>query len=120
MLKTQGSYNPNETDLKIATLETMLADMQSKNTAVVDASVAAKNARIARDSIFYNDADGILALVDLVKKYVKSIFGAGSPQHKQLTALKFRIPSWKANQTLLSKILPYKFHYVATHYICVF
>lgn len=90
LLKTQGAYNPNETELKIATLETMLLDMQAKNTAVVDATVAVQNARIVRNQVFYNGTDGVVALMDLVKKYVKSVFGATSPQFKQLSGLKFK------------------------------
>ncbi|HRH44976.1 MAG TPA: hypothetical protein PKY82_25285 [Pyrinomonadaceae bacterium] len=90
LLKTQGAYNPNETDLKIATLETMLLNMQAKNTAVVDATVAVQNARIVRNQVFYNKTDGVIVLANLIKKYVKSVFGATSPQFKQLTVLQFR------------------------------
>ena len=90
LLDTQGSYNPNEADLQIPALQTLLAEMQTKNAAVINATIAVQNARIARDEIAYNDTDGILALANLVKKYVKSLFGANSPQYKQLTALQFR------------------------------
>ena len=90
LLDTQGSYNPNEADLQIPALQTLLAEMQTNNAAVINATIAVQNARIARDENAYNDTDGILALANLVKKYVKSLFGANSPQYKQLTALQFR------------------------------
>lgn len=90
LLKTHGSYNPNENDLKINALETLIADLSAKNSAVVNAMIAAKNGRIARNDLFYNDTDGIQVLTDLVKKYIKSIYGANSPQIKQLTAFKFK------------------------------
>lgn len=92
LLTTSGSYTPNETDLQITTLETLLADMQTKNTAAVIAINEARAARIARDQTLYNATDGIIALANLVKKYTKSVFGAQSPQYKQLTALKFKKP----------------------------
>jgi hypothetical protein len=92
LLASSGSYKPNEDDLKISALETFLADMKAKNAAAVNAVNEARAARIARDRTLYNDADGIIALANLVKKYVKSLFGAQSPQYKQLTALKFRKP----------------------------
>lgn len=92
LLKTNGLYNPNEDDLKIPALEALLADMKAKNTAVINAVSEARAARINRDAVLYNDTDGIIALTNLVKKYVKSLFGAQSPQYKQLTALKFKKP----------------------------
>lgn len=92
LLNANGSYKPNENDLKISALETMLADMKTKNTAAVNAVNEARAARIARDEALYNETDGIITLANLVKKYVKSLFGANSPQYKQLTALQFRKP----------------------------
>jgi 3-dehydroquinate synthase class II len=92
LLTTSGAYKPNEDDLKISALETFLADLKAKNAAAVNAQNEARAARIARDQTLYNDTDGIIALANLVKKYVKSLFGATSPQYKQLTALKFKKP----------------------------
>ncbi len=92
LLTSSGSYKPNEDDLKISALETMLADLKAKNTAAVNAQNEARAARINRDNVLYNDSDGIVALANLVKKYVKSLFGIGSPQYKQLTALQFKKP----------------------------
>jgi hypothetical protein len=92
LLDTRGSYNPNENDLKLSALEARLADLKAKNTAAVNAVNEARAARIARDTILYNDADGILALANLVKKYTKSLFGAQSPQYRQLSAIQFRKP----------------------------
>lgn len=92
LLTSSGLYNPNEDDLKISALETFLADLKAKNSAAVNAQNEARAARIARDETLYNDIDGIIALANLVKKYVKSLFGVNSPQYKQLTALKFKKP----------------------------
>lgn len=92
LLTTSGSYTPNESELQITALEAMLADLKAKNTAAVNAVNQARAARIARDELLYNDTNGIIDLANLVKKYVKSLFGATSPQYKQLTALKFKKP----------------------------
>lgn len=92
LLTTSGSYNVNETDLQISALETLLNEMKAKNTAAVTAVNEVRAARIARDQVLYNDTDGIIALANLVKNYTKALFGAQSPQYKQLTALKFRKP----------------------------
>lgn len=92
LLTSSGKYNPNESDLKISALEAMLAELKAKSAAAVKAVNEARAARINRDQTLYNDTDGIIALTNLVKKYVKSLFGASSPQYKQLTALKFKKP----------------------------
>lgn len=35
---------------------------------------------------------GLVDIVDDVKKYVKSLFGASTPQYKQISGLKFTRP----------------------------
>lgn len=92
LLTTSGSYNVNEADLQVSALETLLNEMKAKNTAAINAVNEARAARIARDNTLYNDTDGIIAIANLVKNYTKSLFGAQSPQYRQLTALKFKKP----------------------------
>lgn len=87
LLKANAGYNPNEAELKTAALETRLADLEAKNNAVITATAEARTARTARDEVLYNDTDGVKALADLIKKYVKSLYGPSSPQLKQLQAL---------------------------------
>lgn len=91
LLKANADYKPNETELKTVSLEARLADLQAKNQAVVTATAQAKTARNARDAMLYNHPQGVKELADLIKKYVKSLYGAGSPQLKQLQALKFKV-----------------------------
>lgn len=92
LLKSKAEYAPNETELKPATLSTMLAEMQTTNTNAVTAVAEARAARANRDEVLYNDTNGLQVLADLVKKYVKSVFGTDSPQYKQLQALKIKKP----------------------------
>ena len=82
-LTAEAKYLPNENELKVATLNTMLTDLKAKNTAVINATTALSNARIARDKILYADTTGMLDTAQDVKQYVKSLFGASSPQYKQ-------------------------------------
>ena len=70
----------------------MLTGMETTNTAAVTAVAQARAARTNRDEVLYNETDGIQVLADLVKKYVKSVFGADSPQYQQLQALKIKKP----------------------------
>lgn len=90
-LTAEPKYIPNENELKVATLNTMLSDLKAKNTAVINATTALSNARIARDKILYSDDTGLIDTAKDVKQYVKSLFGASSPQYKQVSGLEFKM-----------------------------
>ncbi|HEX8270587.1 MAG TPA: hypothetical protein VF581_11905 [Flavobacterium sp.] len=90
ILASEPSYAPNENDLKIATLNAKKADLIAKNTAVTNAYVAITNSRISRDSTLYMADTGVVDVTTEVKQYVKSLFGAKSPQYAQLREIKFR------------------------------
>jgi len=89
LLAAQTGYAPNETDLKVTTLTTLLADMRTKNTGAINALTPLSNARIARNTILYATGTGLVDIAGEVKKYVKSVFGGTSPQYKQVSGLKF-------------------------------
>lgn len=89
VLKSETSYAPNEIDLKIETLTSKQTDLNIKNNAVATAHVNASNARISRDANLYAPATGILAIAAEVKKYIKSVFGASSPQFAQVKGIVF-------------------------------
>jgi 3-dehydroquinate synthase class II len=88
-LTAEPKYLPNENELKVATLSTLLADLRAKNTAVITATTALSNARIARDKALYGETTGLLDVAQDIKQYVKSLFGATSPQYRQISGLKF-------------------------------
>lgn len=90
VLASNPLYAPNENDLKVATLTTLYNDLRTKNTAVVTAAAQLAAARIARNELFYNPSTGIVALAAEVKSYVKSLFGASSPQYRQISVLQFK------------------------------
>lgn len=89
-LTAEPKYIPNENELKVATLNTMLTDLKTKNTAVINANTALSNARIARDKVLYAPDTGLVDTALDVKQYVKSLFGASSPQYKQVSGLEFK------------------------------
>lgn len=88
-LTAEPKYLPNENELKLTALNTMLTDLKAKNTAVINATTAASNARITRDKALYAETTGMIDTALDVKTYVKSVFGASSPQYKQVSGLKF-------------------------------
>jgi len=83
---------PNETKLQIASLNTYSASLKTANTAVTNAATPLSNSRITRDDAMYAADTGLVDLAGLVKKYVKSLYGADSPQFKQISGLEFTRP----------------------------
>lgn len=88
-LTAEVLYKPNEVELQLATLNTSLTDLKTKNHAVITATAGASNARIARDKVLYADTTGLYDVAQATKAYVKSLFGATSPQYKQVSKIKF-------------------------------
>lgn len=88
-LNSIPQYVPNETDLSIEGLSAIYADLKSKNSDVISALVIISNARIARNEILYNKKTGMVSIAKNVKNYIKSIFGATSPQYKQISSITF-------------------------------
>jgi hypothetical protein len=92
VLEAEPTYSPNETDLQTDTLSAKIADLATKNTAVATAYTNISNSRIARNETLYTAENGIFETASEVKKYVKSVFGASSPQFDQVSGLKFVKP----------------------------
>ena len=92
LLSAITEYNPNEPELKINTLNAFTAMLKEANQAVTTARVAFSNARIARDTTLYAAETGLFSRSLRVKQYVKSVFGARSPQYRQISSLLFTKP----------------------------
>jgi hypothetical protein len=93
LIKLLGSitqYAPNEADLKVIALTTLLTDLKTKNSAVITAITPLSNARIARNDALYKENTGLVDIALDVKSYVKSVYGASSPQYKQISKLEFK------------------------------
>ena len=92
VLETEPSYTPNEIELQIATIDSKIADLSAKNTAVATAYTNISNSRISRNETLYTSENGIYETASEVKKYIKSVFGASSPQYNQVSGIKFNKP----------------------------
>ena len=92
LLKSVPEYTPNEIDLQIPSLEIFVQNLRDKNSEHSTNVVNLSNARIHRDEILYHPSTGLVHLAFEVKKYVKSVFGANSPQFKQVGGLMFKYP----------------------------
>lgn len=84
-----ANYKPNETELQIESLKKKLDSLKKTNTDLINGFTNWSNARIGRNSVLYNPLTGLVQTALDVKKYVKSVFGATSPQFKQVSGLEF-------------------------------
>lgn len=90
LLSSIPLYKPNEPELSIEGLTDLYTDLKAKNVAVITAATALSNARIARNEVLYGKTTGLCDLAANVKAYVKSVFGATSPQYKQISKVPFK------------------------------
>lgn len=88
-ISLQSTYNPNETDLKVAALNTYKTKIDTANKAVINGQVPYDNKLDARDALLYAPKTGMVDIALEVKKYAKSAFGATSAKYKQISGLKF-------------------------------
>ena len=89
LLSSIPNYAPNEADLKIESLTTYLNLLKSKNADVLPLEVQLSNARIARNDIQDKPLTGLIDVAFDAKVYIKSVYGASSPQYKQISKLAF-------------------------------
>ncbi|MBI4979891.1 MAG: hypothetical protein HZC28_20595 [Spirochaetes bacterium] len=85
-----GIYASNETDLTAKALGTHIDSLVTLNDQATRLSTTVAADRIKKDKLFY---DGEGSLVDRgldVKKYIKSAFGAGSPEYAAISKIKFK------------------------------
>lgn len=89
LLATIPTYNPNEDELKLTNLTTYQASLVSA-TQAVDQTEAELNLKlIERDNILYADGTGLYTIAQNVKKYVKSLYGATSPEYANVSNIEF-------------------------------
>lgn len=91
LLATSPPYSPNESDLKLESLYTHHALMNSINQQIEAILTPVNEARAARNEILYNEVTGVLTLMKACKSYVKGLYGAGSDEYKLLRGIKFRV-----------------------------
>ena len=89
LLATIPTYAPNEDDLKLVNLNTY-KDTLVSSTQSVDQTEAELNTKlIERDQLLYADGTGLYSIAQNVKKYVKSLYGATSPEYANVSDIEF-------------------------------
>jgi hypothetical protein len=86
------AYNPKQTDLTIDALKVKLEALVLVNSAFTTAEAKAEAARLQRDIVLYREKTGLVAIALDSKLYVKSAYGATSPQYKSISGILFTRP----------------------------
>ncbi|MPT31032.1 MAG: hypothetical protein E2600_05055 [Chryseobacterium sp.] len=91
LLTTIPAYTPNEDDLKLNNLTSYHASLVSA-TQPVNQTEAELNIKLTeRDQVLYAEETGLYTIAQNVKKYVKTIYGATSPEFETVSAIKFTV-----------------------------
>ena len=89
LLSTIPSYNPNEDELKLTNLNTFQTSLVNSTQTVDQTEAELNNKLIERDQLLYSDGTGLYTIAQNVKKYVKSLYGATSPEYTNVSNIEF-------------------------------
>ena len=95
LAESEAKYNPSETELTTANMKIYQQQLFIINQTVKDIYIPYSNAIIALDKTLYTPETGLVDLAYTTKNYIKSAFGASSPQYKQVSGIKFTRPRKK-------------------------
>ena len=89
LLATIPTYAPNEDDLKLTNLNAYKDSLVSSTQSVEQTEAELNLKLIERDQLLYADGTGLYDIAQNVKKYVKSIYGATSPEYTNVSSIEF-------------------------------
>ena len=76
----------------MASLVAKQNELTTKNEEVATSYANISNSRIARNTTLYSTEGSIFDVASEVKKYIKSIYGATSPEFAQVKGIEFKKP----------------------------
>ena len=89
LLATIPAYNPNEDELKLTNLTVFQTSLVNSTQAVDQTEAELNNKLIERDQLLYADGTGLYTVAQNIKKYVKSLYGATSPEYANVSGIEF-------------------------------
>lgn len=88
-LKSNPDYNPTEVEYQTVTLDAWLGDLNTLNQTAIDTKGPTRTARNERNTLMYKNKEGIIARMQMMKQYVRSILDTSDTRFIQLNRLKF-------------------------------
>lgn len=89
LYKSETKYNPNETELQTASLQTYSDSLFTANEGLSEIIAPVNQSRIDRNHALYDHITGLIDIAYACKAYVKALFGSGSPEYISVLAIKF-------------------------------
>jgi hypothetical protein len=89
LIETVETYNPNIEDLKLVNLKTYQDDLVKATKEVNKTEAELYTEFINRNKLLYNEENGLYEIAQNVKKYVKSVYGAKSPEYSNVSKIRF-------------------------------
>ena len=89
LLATIPTYTPNEDELKLTSLTPYQASLMGATQAVDQTEAEFNNKLIERNQLLYAEGTGLYSIAQNVKKYVKSLYGATSPEYANVSSIEF-------------------------------
>ena len=89
-LQNIPQYTPNEPELQPQALRAFKEELYAKSNQAKLTDIALSNARITRNKVMYEPLTGLTDIASDVKTYVKSVYGASSPEFKQVSKIEFK------------------------------
>lgn len=90
LVKSEPGYNPNENDLKVASLTVFLTALKTANTDVGNMHAKVMNSKATRNRILYKEDTGIVDISKKVKSYVLSVYNSTSAEYKLVSGIAIR------------------------------
>lgn len=95
VLKNDTVYKTNDARYKTIALQAKYTELDSVNEAVKKAWPVYNDSEKARDTALYDEKNGLLALIQLSKNYIKGLYAENKEKAKPAISLKFRKPKKK-------------------------
>ena len=89
-LASHTEYAPNETEIQIASFQTLHTNLVTLSQAVNSAGNALITARKNRNNILYSNDTNVIQLIKDIKAYLKSLGDAGKPYYNAIVKLQFK------------------------------
>ena len=89
-LASHTEYAPNETEIQIASFQTLHTNLVTLSQAVNSAGNALITARKNRNNILYSNDTNVIQLIKDIKAYLKSLGEAGKPYYNAIVKLQFK------------------------------
>jgi hypothetical protein len=94
VLKTETLYNPNETELKISGLDSLVTKFKADDLSSATSEATCEKSRATLERLFEDPKKGVKAVMNGVKLYTKAVFGASSLEYKTLVKIKTSSPGF--------------------------